>query len=185
MEDDPYRAPQVEEVGSDALISDVERIRREHLKHEASLQGAGSLLLLGSLGLGLALVTGADDHGRSGGHWSGMEALDAPVPVIEEVMFALNLVAGIGLYRLAPWARIPGLTVSALILLSFPLGTIFGSYFLFLMLAPKGRRILSPDYRRVIARTPDIRYQTPRWMWMLLLFIVALFVLTVVYLVLQ
>lgn len=44
------------------------------------------------------------------------------------VLFAPNVVVGIGLLRFKPWARVLGIVLAFLNLLNFPLGTIFGIY---------------------------------------------------------
>ena len=56
MEENPYKAPAVEEVEAEGVISDPERIRRLHLKHEASLKGMGTLLILGAVLVAISFV---------------------------------------------------------------------------------------------------------------------------------
>ena len=57
---------------------------------------------------------------------------------------------------------------AALGLLAFPIGSIISLFILILLCRPKGIRVLSPDYREVIAATPHIKYRTPIWIWVLL-----------------
>jgi uncharacterized membrane protein (DUF2068 family) len=54
--------------------------------------------------------------------------------VICVIAAAPGLVAGVGLLRLKPWARILGIVAGAMNLLSFPFGTALGVYALWLLL---------------------------------------------------
>ena len=55
------------------------------------------------------------------------------VTVIQGIRAVLNLVVGWGLMKLKPWARIAGIVMAALNVLSFPLGTAFGVYALVIL----------------------------------------------------
>lgn len=172
MEENPYKAPEVEEVEAEAVIADPERIRRLHLKHEASLKGMGTLLILGGVLVGISFTAIFAGPGSRGG---GMTLLQGPELVMIAVMLVvlvLQMVVGVGLRRLAPWAWIPGIVVAAISIINIPIGTVIGGYFLYLLLAPKGRRILAADYREIVRQTPHIRYRTPVWLWILLLVLV-------------
>ncbi len=180
MEENPYQAPRVAEVAAEEAISDPERIRREHLKHETSLKGAGSLIFLGGLLLGIVAATSVAGFATQAGSISGSEMVLLLVFVI---LCAFQITVGIGLRGLAPWSWIPALIASALSLFSFPVGTLLGGYFLYLLIAPKGRRILSAEYREVRRQTPHIKYRTPWWMWAILLLVVLVVVGSIVWLV--
>ena len=173
MEENPYKAPQVEEVEAEGLISDPERIRRLHLKHEASLKGMGTLLILGAVLVGISFLGLFAAMPVSQG--GGMSLPQGPELVIMGVLLlfvVLQLVVGVGLRRLAPWSWIPGIIVAAISIINFPIGTVIGGYFLYLLVAPKGRRVLAADYREIVRQTPHIKYRTPIWLWVLLLVLV-------------
>ncbi len=169
MEENPYRPPEVAEVAAEEIISDPGRIRREHLRHEASLKGAGTLMILGGLLSGIALLMVIPGP-KPGTAW--IAGSDWMIVAVFGIMLVGQLGVGIGLRSLRPWSWIPAIIVSALSLINFPLGTLIGAYFLFLLISPKGRRILARDYREIVRQTPDIRYRTPLWLWILLLLIV-------------
>jgi hypothetical protein len=54
-----------------------------------------------------------------------------------------GIVAGIGLLRFRPWARILTIVLSALNLVNFPFGTILGIYGLWVMLSEEGSRLFT------------------------------------------
>lgn len=54
-----------------------------------------------------------------------------------------GLVAGIGLLKMRPWARIVGIVVAILSLLNIPLGTIVGVYGLWVLFNKETEQILS------------------------------------------
>mgnify|MGYP002626290268 CR=1 FL=1 len=174
MDENPYKAPEVAEVAAEAVISDPERIRREHLKHETSLKGAGLLMLVGALLVGISLLSvfGMPFVYSSGGGSARPRGPGLPILAVVGALLVLQLIAGVGLRRLAPWAWIPALIVSGLAVLNVPVGTLIGGYFLYLLIAPKGRRILAPDYREIMRLTPHIKYRTPWWMWLILIMVV-------------
>jgi hypothetical protein len=51
------------------------------------------------------------------------------------VMSAPNIIAGIGLVKFRPWARILGIVVSILGLMNIPIGTLVGAYGLWVLLS--------------------------------------------------
>ncbi len=79
-----------------------------------------------------------------------------------------QLWVGFELRKLRPRARIPAVILSVLGLLNFPIGTIIGAYFLYLLLGRKSSVVLSENYKQVVAATPHIRYKTPVFVWILL-----------------
>ena len=101
---------------------------------------AASLVLLGVFG-GIAGIS------RGGGH-------SEAAPVMGLIGFALMLVilaisapsiiAGVGLLKFQPWARILTLILSALHLFSIPIGTALGIYGLWVLL----KRDTEPLFRR-------------------------------------
>lgn len=61
-------------------------------------------------------------------------------------------------------------------LLGFPIGTLINGYFLYLLGSRSGATIFTPQYRQVVERTPEIKYKTPIWMWILITLLVLIFV---------
>ena len=64
------------------------------------------------------------------------------------LLAAPGLVAGIGLLRFRPWARILGLVVAILDLIHFPFGTVLGIYGIWVLLS-KETEALFLDHRAV------------------------------------
>jgi hypothetical protein len=54
-----------------------------------------------------------------------------------------GIIAGIGLLKYRPWARILTIVISALNLIHFPIGTILGVYGLWVMLSDEGSRLFA------------------------------------------
>jgi hypothetical protein len=54
-----------------------------------------------------------------------------------------GIIAGIGLLKFRPWARILTIVLSALNLMNFPIGTIIGIYGLWVMLSDEGSRLFA------------------------------------------
>lgn len=146
-----------------APASDVEGYRRAHLNHEASVKSIGTLYLIGAvillpLSLGMAFT------------WFTNPSSPAAL-VVALLYLAFGLFQGAvgwGVYKLAPWTRIPAVIYSVLGLLWFPIGTLVSAYFLYLLLSEKGRVVFSPEYRRVIEQTPHVKYKTSIVVWVFL-----------------
>jgi hypothetical protein len=169
----PFEPPRVElGLGSADTASgpEDERVRRELLNHEVSIQAVGRLMMLGGVLGALAalslLVAGVQSPESEPGLMLGLGAAYLVVSV-------LSLWIGNQLRTLNPSGRIPGALVNGLGLIGFPVGTLISSYILYLLLSRKGRRVLSAEYQGIVARTPHIRYKTP-------LIIVLLFGLLVI-----
>lgn len=60
------------------------------------------------------------------------------------VMSLPGVIAGIGLLKLQPWARILGIVLCAICLLGIPFGTIFGIYGLWVLLSKDTERLFQP-----------------------------------------
>jgi hypothetical protein len=61
---------------------------------------------------------------------------------------------------LRPWSRIAGTLLAIPGLLAIPLGSLVSVYILWVLLSKKGRMVFSPEYARIIAATPHLRYRT-------------------------
>lgn len=139
-----------------------EEMRKEHLKHEASVKSVGILYYLGGVGLFLAGILFLAALGSRGGG----EA--AVIGAVLLVLGAGQLWVGAGVRRLKSWARIPVGILSGFGLLGFPMGTLINGYILYLVFSKKGQTVFSDEYRIVIEQTPHIKYRTSIVVWIFL-----------------
>jgi hypothetical protein len=92
----------------------------------------GMLILFG----GLAGVLGTTDKSEDAIVGVGvLGAIGAIVFMVILVLSLPGLIAGIGLIKFRPWARILGIVISALDLISVPFGTALGIYGLWVLLS--------------------------------------------------
>jgi hypothetical protein len=106
----------------------------------AILIGVGLFVMFG----GLAAFVATQERGADA--FAGMAVLGAIGTFLLVLLLALSLpglIAGIGLLYMKPWARILGLVVSALDLLSFPFGTALGIYGLWVLVNPETERLFT------------------------------------------
>lgn len=167
----PY-APTATEGSLAPELTDAETLRKSLLSHEASIQGIGTLYLLGAIfmvPLGILAILTA---------FAGQNASDAIlVAGLGSVYLGLGLLqgyAGMGLRRLTNSGRILGIGFGAIGLLGFPIGTLISIYILYLLLSRKGVTVFSDRYRQAIAQTPHIKYRTSIVIWILLSIVLAL-----------
>jgi hypothetical protein len=103
-----------------------------------TLLGLGFMALLSFIGLAGA----ASDPDA----WMAMPILGITGAALGVFLLILSLpgiVAGIGLLKYRPWARIVTIVLSALNLMNFPIGTILGIYGLWVMLSDEGSRLFA------------------------------------------
>jgi hypothetical protein len=98
----------------------------------------GALGLLGALFSGLLLGSVAGLVGVSGeaGAPAGAAAIGLFGTILTIVLLILsipNILCGVGLLKLRPWARILGIVLGIIALIHIPLGTIFGVYALIIL----------------------------------------------------
>lgn len=157
----------------EGVVSDTEyeRIRKEHIKHEASVKSVGLLYFLGAVVL--VLVGGVDLFAPLGAA-NRAELMMTTVGIMFIALAGVQIWAGIGLRQLKPWARIPAGILSGLGLLAVPLGTLINGYILYLLFCKKGSMVFSEPYQRVIAETPHIKYRTSILVWIFLGLLVLL-----------
>ena len=143
-------------------------MRREYLKHEASVRSIGFLYYLGGTALvvmGVVMMTAA----------AAMSGGIAAVPSLFLLGLGIGqLWIGRGLRKLKPWARLSTGILSGVGLIGFLLGTIINGYILYLIFSQKGKLVFSDEYRAVIEQTPHIKYRTSILVWILLILVVAL-----------
>ena len=162
----PY-APAVISSGDPTVGSRSEQIRKQHLSHEASVKSIGILYILGGLagiGFGIMFIVQALDGTLPG------EAvmITLIVGIVCLLLSAFQLMVAVGLRKLAPWVKIPGMILAGIGLLGFPVGTLINGYILYLLASAKGTMVLSPEYKKIIAETPHIKYKTSIVIWILL-----------------
>ena len=100
--------------------------------------GLGVMLLLGGIGA----VVGAAD--RSGDGIIALPILGGIGFFIFAIVLVLSvpgIIAGIGLLKFRPWARVLAIVMSALNLLNVPFGTAIGVYGLWVLLSVEGQRL--------------------------------------------
>jgi len=149
--------------------STAEQIRKDHIKHEASIKSVGVLYFLSGTFLGFAGIVGlASGEGPGIGGGILLLALSAGLFMV-----------GVGLRRLRGWARVASGVLAGIGLLGFPLGTLINGYILYLLFSAKGKTIFSEDYQRVIAQTPHIKYRTSMVVWILAGLVLVLFLVGV------
>ena len=106
-----------------------------------SLLGLGMMALLGVMG-----VAGAAGAASEPDAWMALPILGITGVALGVFMLALSLpgiIAGVGLLKFRPWARILTIILSALNLMNFPFGTILGVYGLWVMLSDEGSRLFT------------------------------------------
>lgn len=123
-------------------------LRAEHLHHETILLTMGRLYLVAGAALFLAaiMIVALRQTGE------GLR-----VASVFAMLAAGHAFAGLHLRGLDARARFSASVMAVLGLLAFPVGTVLSGYVLYLVHAPKGRRILSPDYRAVVEKTPEYK----------------------------
>jgi len=103
-----------------------------------TLIGLGLMALLGVIG-----VAGAASDPDA---WAALPILGFTGAALGIFMLGLSLpgiIAGMGLLKFRPWARIVTIVLSALNLMNFPFGTILGIYGLWVMLSDEGSRLFA------------------------------------------
>lgn len=187
----PFASPLAEEgaVGPDAPsdIAHLETIRREHLSREATIKSVGLVAYLGgillALGFGGLLMMFAGGLAGAGGPFTP-GVFEFLLLFAYAVFVGVTFWVGAGLRRFRPAARIAGVLLSVLwLLISLaavnPLTLLISICGLWCLLGKKARYIFTPDYQQIIAATSHIRYQTSKWVWILLAVLVGLFVLAI------
>lgn len=103
-----------------------------------ALAGLGLMALLGVIG-----VAGAAADPDA---WMALPILGITGAALGAFLLALSLpgiLAGIGLLKFRPWARVLTIVLSVLNLMNFPLGTLLGVYGLWVMLSEPGARLFT------------------------------------------
>jgi hypothetical protein len=154
----PYAPPKAYVDDVSGPTSEAEAIRREHIKHEASIRSIGTLYYIGGafmLLVGIAMVVVVDPT----------EPLLRPLGAFYLLLGTVSVVVAWGMRRLRKWAGGAAIGLSGISLLAFPVGTLVGAYILYLLLSAKGRRIFAADYADIVAATPHVKYRTSIAVW--------------------
>lgn len=165
MSNNPYAPPE-----SPILLdttSDAEAVRKEHIKHEASVKSIGFLYWLAAVALvlsGVALLL----RSREAADFQRLPLYGGLLLVLGVLLFLL----GTGLRQLKKWARIPAGIWAGVGLLGFPLGTLINAYILYLICCKKGSVVFSDAYKQVIQQTPHVKYKTSILIWLLLILLI-------------
>ncbi|MBV6433567.1 MAG: hypothetical protein IANPNBLG_03745 [Bryobacteraceae bacterium] len=120
--------------------------------------GAGGLLiglLLFAIFGGIAGLVGA--AGRDENAWVAVPILGAIGVMILVVLVILSLphlIAGIGLLRFSPWARVLTIVISAIELLNVPFGTALGVYGLWVLLSQGSEHLFTRSPAGLYPRHP-------------------------------
>ena len=94
----------------------------------------------------------------------------------------LLLTVSAGLSYLRKWVRTPAMVLSVILIAAFPVGTLLGPYFIYLLRSPKTEVVFSDEYRTVIKQTRHVRMKTPVIAWIVLVAILTLVASGVVFL---
>ncbi|HTT37608.1 MAG TPA: hypothetical protein VMH32_08080 [Burkholderiales bacterium] len=166
----PYAAPKA--VVEDVSVSanpEAEALRREHIKHEASIRSIGILYYIAALVMAGGAAASALQLARN------QPDLKAALSLVAAALLTIGFfVIGRALRALQPRVRIPTAILAGLGLLSFPIGTLINGYILYLLLSKKGRFNLSPEYAAIVEATPHIRYRASILVWAILALLIAL-----------
>jgi hypothetical protein len=179
MESNPYAAPLVTEAPP-ALATEAEVIRREHIKHEASVKGIGALYYIGSLFLligGCTLLITGLSAGNAG-------PVEVGMMVLFPLLGILGFWVGYGLRKLSSAARVVAGVLTginlALSIFGLPksvIAILINTYILNLLFSKKGAMVFSAPYKEVIAATPHIKYKTSIVVWIVLgIFVLAILI---------
>lgn len=159
----PFAAPLADDstwagpgVGSEAA-----QLREQHINHEASLKTIGFLHYLAAISSGLGVVAavgGLLSDAAGGGNTDIMPTL-LGTTVLAVIAFAYGAI-GRGLRHFQRWVR-PWATITSLLgVFWFPVGTILGLIFVYLLWCRKSNIVFSEEYKQVIAQTPHVKRKT-------------------------
>jgi hypothetical protein len=182
----PYAAPADAAVisGPTGSGSEAEAIRRQYLKHEASIKSIGTLYMIGAvllIPLSLFLIGGSVVAMRTRQELGPLESgFGIVFGVVCAVLGAVQLALAIGLRRLRTWARWGATAFATIGLLGFPVGTLINIFILYLLLSKKGAYVFSAPYQQVIAATPHVKYRTSRVVIVVLLLLLAVIIAAIV-----
>jgi hypothetical protein len=173
-----YAPPRSYVSDANVRVANAEAVRREHIKHEASVRSIGVLYWLSGALLLTAGVVGALSAMNGA---PGTASPLGPVPFVVLGGFGIASIAvGNGMRALRPWARTTSIVMSVIGLLGIPVGTLINGYILYLLFAEKGKRLFEPDYQGIIAATPHVKHKTSIVVWIFVGLLVLLIAAVVI-----
>ncbi|WP_193213233.1 hypothetical protein [Luteolibacter marinus] len=129
-------------------------VRREHLEHETAVRALGWLLCTGGILIfALTVIIGLEGvilHSSPGATFKLLIGFAGA---------SLPYVTGVGLRRLESWALPSAILFLFVGMLLVPIGTLLGGYGIGVLCCPRGHRILSGEYREIVARTPGVKWR--------------------------
>jgi hypothetical protein len=171
--ENPYASPTADLTGPRSMnpeLNEAETIRKKYLSHEASVQSVGFLywlasiaMLVGSAAMIFGLLTRNNNF-----------RIEQFIGLLYPLFAILFVWIGSGFRKLDSRVRIPAGILSVLGLISFPCGTLINAYILYLIFCPKGKMVISPEYKEIIRQTPYIKYRTSLIAWIVLIILFAL-----------
>ena len=195
-DDNPFASPLADAgtvVADDVEVSDARRMRQKYLKHEASVKSIGTLYYFGFMiclltGLlifaGVVRVIAAEGVGAAELSlligmcgfffviatldfyvgW-GLKRLDSRVRIVTGVLSALGLILfSVGLIAFS---------ISSVVMIAAFIGALINAHFLYLLFSRKGTMVFSDEYREIIRQTPDMRFRTSWFGWVLVVVVVV------------
>lgn len=158
-------------------------IRQKHITYESSLRSTGvmyvggaTLMAINAVAQFIGTATLASKNGMP-------RVLEAVFPQLATWTLVLILAIvqgkiGINIARLDGRYRIPAIGISILWLFSI-FGILPAIGFLCALSFPKGKYVLTHDYKQVIAQTPEVRIKTSAVSWIVLVVFIILLTLTI------
>lgn len=164
----PYAPPRTRVDDVSGPVSEAEAVRREHIKHEASVRSIGTLYYLGGAFMIIGAVVLLTVALGARGDGSPPIVLATVFVILYAALGVLSIFVARGIRQLKSWARTVATVLSIIGLLGVPVGTIINAYFLYLLHSSKGKRIFAPDYAAIVAATPFVKYRTSIVVWIVL-----------------
>jgi len=168
MSKNPYAPP---ETSSDQTESPAESTRRLHINTEATIKSLGTIYIVGGILLVLSSLRLLSNFQTSGNSVedSGF-IIGATIPPL------ILIFLGFRIRKLKKIAVIIGGLLQIITLFAVPVGTLIGSLIIWTVFNKKGRYVVTPEYKEIIAETPHIKYRTSIITWILLAILILLLI---------
>lgn len=140
------------------MLNELDQLSREELRQHVTI--VGWLHIIGNaifLVLAIFMFSLLIGIGAASGDPEAVRVLSVVGSVVGFLFVALalpGLIAGYGLLRRRPWARILGIVVGFLSLLNVPLGTIIGLYTLFVLMQREASAYFEPPQTQTASPAP-------------------------------
>lgn len=155
--------------------SDAHTLRSAYLRHEGALRSVGSLLFIGGVFVSInaliltVLFLSAMSTAPPGDIVVAILVVLFMCGISGGAALAAAVIAAVGrrLSRLERGSQAWYYGISWFILFFFPVGSVIGSYLLWLLHCDAGKRVLSEPYAAAIEATPYLRAPRPLWVSLL------------------